>query len=82
MADLVPLAQDVQRVLPLEDLLHQVGHHVAHGQLDVSGSDLLVARGAFFPDADALKGPDYGIRQFVLLEAPLAKYSQASFWKP
>ncbi len=34
--DLVALAEDVQRVLALDDLLHEVGHDVAHGQLDVA----------------------------------------------
>ena len=41
--DLVALAEDVQRVLALEHLLHQVGHHVGHGQPDVAGQHLDLA---------------------------------------
>ena len=33
--DLGAVAQDVERVLALEHLLHEIGDDVAHGQLDV-----------------------------------------------
>ena len=36
----------MQRVLTLENLLHQIGHDMAHGQLHVSAGDVLVAQGA------------------------------------
>ena len=32
---LLARAENVQRVLALEHLLHEVGHDVAHGELDV-----------------------------------------------
>jgi hypothetical protein len=46
----------VEGVLALDDLLDQVGHHVAHGQLDVAAGDLDVAEGAPLADADAVEG--------------------------
>lgn len=36
VANLAPVTQDVKGVLALEDLLHQIGDHVAHGELDVA----------------------------------------------
>ena len=35
---LAAVAEDVERVLALHDLLHQVGDHVAHRELDVARS--------------------------------------------
>src|SRR5439155_11470235 len=40
VAHLRALAQDVQRVLALDDLLHEVGHDVGHRELHVARQDL------------------------------------------
>ena len=37
--DLLAVAEDVQRVLTLDHLLHEVGHDVAHRELDVAALD-------------------------------------------
>ena len=67
VADLGAVAQDVQRVLALEDFLDQVGDHVAHGQPHVPGHDLLVPAAPALPDADAVERPHDRVRQPVLL---------------
>ena len=54
--DLVAGAEDVQRVLALEDLLHEVGHDVAHRQLHVAGQDLDVAGARRSPMPTQLNG--------------------------
>src|ERR1700692_434093 len=43
MADLRPTSEDMQRVLPLDDLLHEVGNDVTHRQLDVAAENLHIA---------------------------------------
>ena len=67
MAHLVALAQDVQRVLTAEDLLHQVGHDVAHRQGDVARGNRLGPQRPLLADAHAVEGPDDRKGQLVLL---------------
>ncbi len=71
--DLVAVAEDVQRVLALEHLLHEVGHDVAHGQLDVAAQDLDVAERPALADADAVERPHDRVRQLVLLPGALGE---------
>ena len=79
VADLVAVAEDVERVLALEDLLDEVRHHVAHGQLDVAAKDFDVAQRPPFADPDAVERPDDRVGQPVLVLGARAKYSTASF---
>ena len=44
VADLVAGAEDVERVLALEDLVDEVGHDVAQGELHVAAHDVRVAQ--------------------------------------
>ena len=74
VADLVALAQDVQRVLALEDLLHEVGHDVAESASFTL--PLMMSRVAERPalaDADAVERPDDRVRQLVLLPGALGE---------
>ena len=82
VADLVALAEDVQRILALEHLEHEVRDDVAQGELDVAAHDVRVADGPPLADADAVERPQDRVRQPYCSWAPLAKYSLASFWKP
>ena len=70
-ADLVAVAEDVQRVLALQNLLHEVGHDVAHRELDVAAEDVLVAERAPLADADAVERPADRVGQPVLLVGAL-----------
>ena len=73
VAHLGPVAEDVQRVLALEHLLDEVGHDVAHRQLDVAAHDLGVAQRPALADADAVERPQDRVRQLVLLPRALAR---------
>ena len=65
--DLLAVAEDVQRVLALHDLLHEVGDHVAHRQLHVAAQHLDLAPGAHLADAHAVERPHDRVRQAVLV---------------
>ena len=67
MPHLVPVAQDVQRVLVPDHLLHQVGDDVAHRQLHVATDDLDLAPGPHLADAHAIERPHDRVRQLVLV---------------
>ncbi len=73
VADLAAVAQDVQRVLALENLLDEVGNDVAHRQLDVARHDLAVAQRPLLADPDAVERPDDGVGQLVLLPGALGE---------
>ena len=66
MAHLRAAAENVQRVLTLDDLLHEVRDDVTHRQLDVAAEDLDVAERATLTDADAVERTHDGVRQRVL----------------
>ncbi len=61
------VAEDVERILALEHLLHEVGHHVAHGQLHVAAEHLDVAERPLLADADAVERPQDRVGQLVLV---------------
>ena len=82
MPDLRAVAQDVERVLTLEHLLHQVRHHVAHRQLDVAAEDLDVAQGPALADADAVEGPHDRVGQPVLLVGGLGEVLDRQLLEP
>src|SRR5262249_52667275 len=69
--DLIAVAQDMEWVLPLQDLLNEIRNDVAHGQPDVAAHDLFFAEGPPFADADAIKGPDDRIGELILLPGAL-----------
>src|SRR5687768_18274544 len=48
-------------------LLHQVGNHVRHRELDVAREHLGVAQGPALADADAVERADDRVRQLVLI---------------
>ena len=56
VADLIPVSQDVQRILAFEYLLNKVRNDMAHGQGDVAGFYFLVAERLFSPVPTQLKG--------------------------
>ncbi len=66
VAHLVALAEDVERVLALGDLLDEVGHHVAHRELHVAALDLDLGLGPHLAGADAVERPHDRVRQPVL----------------
>ena len=65
--NLVAGTEDVQRVLALEHLLHQVGDDVTHRELDVAGQDLPVAQRAALADAHAVERAHEGEGKLVLI---------------
>jgi sensor domain CHASE-containing protein len=69
MPDLGAAPENVQRVLPLHDLLHEVGHDMAHRQLDVATEDLHVSDRPTLTDTDAVEGTDDGVRKGVLAKS-------------
>ena len=76
VAHLAAVAQDVQRVLSLEHLLHQVGHDVAHRELHVAAQDLRVAESArVSPMPTQLNGRAIVYGSLYCSYAPWAKYS-------
>src|SRR5204863_4455476 len=56
MAHLRTVAEDVERILPLHDLLHQVGDDMAHCEADVATHDLDVGERASLAHTDAVEG--------------------------
>src|SRR5215472_615375 len=81
MANLISIPQDMYRVLSFEDLLHQVGHNVRHGKLDVSAPDVMVAKRTLLAYTDAIERPQDRIRQFVLLIGALCEELCGQFLK-
>ena len=73
VADLVARPEDVERVLALEDLEHEVRHDVAQRELDVAAHDVRVADGPALADADAVERTDDGVRQLELLPGALGE---------
>ena len=69
VADLRPVAEDVERVLALEHLEDEVRHDVRQGELHVAGHDVGVAQRPALADPDAVERPDDRVRQPVLLPA-------------
>src|SRR5208337_4711794 len=69
--DLVAGAQNVQRVLPLEYLLSEIGDNVRHGELHIAAIDVVIVQGPLLSDADAVEWPDDGVRELVLLPRAL-----------
>ena len=67
MPDLCAVAEDVQRILALHDLLHEVGHDVAHRELHVARQHVDVTESAALADPDAVERPDDRVRQLVLI---------------
>src|SRR6266550_677570 len=67
VAHLVAVPEYVQRFLAFQNLLHQVGHHVTHGELDVAAPHVMVAQRAALADAHAVEGTQDRERQGVLL---------------
>src|SRR6266705_4639697 len=67
VANLAAVAKDVERVLPLEHLLHEIGNDVAHGQLDVATQDLAIAQCASLADADTVERAHDRVGKPVLL---------------
>ena len=57
------VAEDVQRVLALEHLLHDVGNDVAHRELHVAAQHLHIAERPALPHADAVERPHDRVRQ-------------------
>src|SRR5207249_9427291 len=66
MTDLAAVAEDVQRVLPFDDLLYEVGDDVRHRELDVAAGDLGLDLGPHLPDSYAIEGPHDRVRQAML----------------
>src|SRR5450759_1551220 len=73
MPHLISRTENVQRVLALEYLLRQIGHHMRHGQLHIAAVDVMVMQCPLFSDADVIKRTHDGIRQLVLLPRTLDK---------
>src|SRR5260370_21222867 len=67
MTHLAAVAEDVQRILTFEHLLAQVGHDVAHGELDVPAHHLAAAHRSPLADPDTVERTDDRDRQAVLL---------------
>ncbi len=70
VADLVAGAEDVERVLALQALEHEIRDDVRERQLDVAAHDVGVAACPTLADADAVERPDDRERQAVLLLRP------------
>ncbi len=64
---LAAVTENVQRVLVLEHLLNQVGHHMAHGQLDVAGQHLDLAERSALANTDTVERPCDRVGQRVLV---------------
>src|SRR5438094_6512220 len=76
------VAEDVQRVLALEDLLYKVRHHMAHGQLHVAAEDLDVAERASFADPDTVERSHDRVGQAVLLVGGAREVLDGELLKP
>src|SRR5271166_3778817 len=66
VTDLVSGAQDVQRVLPLEHLLSEIGDDVRHSELHIAAIDVVIMQGPLLSDADTVEWPDDGVGELVL----------------
>jgi threonine dehydratase len=64
-------AEEAERILPLQHLLHQVWHDMAEGESDVARHNLAVVPRSLLADPDAVERADDRIRQPVLLPGPL-----------
>ena len=82
MANLRPVAQNVQRILSLEHLLHEVGHDVAHRQLHVAAEDVHVAKRPTLADPDAVEGTNDGVREPVLVVGGPGEILDSELLKP
>jgi hypothetical protein len=51
------ITEDVQWVLPFQQLLHEVRDDMAHREPDVAAENLHIAECSSFTDADAVEGP-------------------------
>src|SRR6266566_1475484 len=67
MPDLIATAEDVKRVLTLEDFLHEVGNDMAHREADVTRHHCAFDGRARFADSDAVERPHDRVWQAVLL---------------
>ena len=76
---LLPVAQDVQRILSLHHFLHQVGNHVGHGQAYIAAHDVAIRQRPLFSDADTIEGPHDGVRKLVLFEGALNEIFDGEF---
>ena len=65
--DLASVAEDVQRILALHHLLHQIGNHVTHGELHVARGDVDVAERPRLTDADTVERAHDRVGQLVLV---------------
>ena len=66
-ADLVSATQYVHGILIFDDLLHEVGHDMAHGEIDVAAGYFFAMEGAVFAHADTVEWSADRIGQPVLL---------------
>ena len=73
VADLRAVADDVERVLALQHLLHEVRHDVAHGELHVARHGLPIRAGPPLADADAVERPGDRVGKPVLFARALCE---------
>src|SRR5690348_7500983 len=71
VTNLASAAEYMQRLLPLEHLLHQVWHNVGHRQLNVAAHDIAIVQRALLANSHAVKWPGYREWQLILLPGPL-----------
>src|SRR5262245_41904025 len=67
VANLVPIPEDVERILALYDLLHQVRYDVTHRELHIAAEHLDVRFCSRLAYSDTVERPDDGVREPVLL---------------
>ncbi len=82
VADLVAVAQDVERILALEHLEHEVGHDVDRASFTLPLMTSVSRSARRSPIPTQLNGRRIVYGSPYCSQAPLAKYSEASFWKP
>src|ERR1700678_1030235 len=68
---LLAVAQNVQRILSLDQFLYQVGNYVRHGQAHIAAHDVLVRQCPLFANANTIERPHDGVRKLVLLKGTL-----------
>src|SRR5258708_25177914 len=73
VARLAPVAENVQRVLALQDLLYEVRDNMRHRESNVAAHDLGVAQGPLFSNANAVEWTRNSVGKFVLLVRTLHK---------
>src|ERR1700722_9264260 len=81
VAYLLPVAQDVQRILTLHQFLHQVGNYVGHGQAYIAAHDVAIGQRALLSEANTIEGPHDGVRELVLFEGALNEEFDGEFLK-